>query len=687
MGTMEITEINQKQLSLLDIKQLQAFIDIFKGVSNPKAKKIVRDLSLELRGRKNEEVAEASVKDIIKSLKASAKKIGGIIDKVMNDAEFQKAYAKYIDNPNDKNRLKKIQDYTNGMFGDMTESTQMKKLRIEKVCSIALGKDFNKDFIYEDVDFTKPSVIREAYTKFIDENRAIVYNPKGIKRFIKQAEKKFPQYKGEIEQLEDDEIIFPNDPKLINFFKGAREVKFVLKDSVEEASDKELDIKSLKDLIKNPSPKMIKQYGGKDKYIKMLKSKLAKLEATELDEAIKSWEVIVIKPVNKLKKNQKVVVKAANTVTAIKKAAKLFKIDDKLITGKVDVKLKESTELEEAKKVIAQVELWNGKKMKKSFPNQSSAERFIKKIQDEEDVRGYNLYAEGLEEASEKQLLIKDLKMLIDKPDPRMVKMYGGGKKYVDMLKKKLAKLESIEEATAAQLSKLTKQDILDLLNAFKGVTRAKKTISMLNRELALRKNESVEIEESKALDKLKFKGSDKKDAAATVYIIKRGDTPKDIARMFKKLKTPSQEAIMTALGDKSSKDYLQKGKLLSALISIFDEVDPKGLDGRSKAFREKVRKLEYNKKQSLPYQVFEKKVVKEKKLDALQKKADKTGIPYGILKQVFNRGVAAWRTGHRPGTNPTQWGYARVNSFATKSKGTWGGADKDLAAKVRAKG
>jgi hypothetical protein len=88
---------------------------------------------------------------------------------------------------------------------------------------------------------------------------------------------------------------------------------------------------------------MIKQYGGKDKYIKMLKSKLAKLEATELDEAIKSWEVIVIKPVNKLKKNQKVVVKAANTATAIKKAAKLFKIDDKLITGKVDVKLEEST--------------------------------------------------------------------------------------------------------------------------------------------------------------------------------------------------------------------------------------------------------------------------------------------------------------------------------------------------------
>jgi hypothetical protein len=68
----------------------------------------------------------------------------------------------------------------------------------------------------------------------------------------------------------------------------------------------------------------------------------------------------------------------------------------------------------------------------------------------------------------------------------------------------------------------------------------------------------------------------------------------------------------------------------------------------------------------------------------ALQNKADKSGMPYSILKKVFDRGVAAWRTGHRPGTTPAQWGLARVNSFATKSKGTWGGADKDLAAKVR---
>jgi len=68
----------------------------------------------------------------------------------------------------------------------------------------------------------------------------------------------------------------------------------------------------------------------------------------------------------------------------------------------------------------------------------------------------------------------------------------------------------------------------------------------------------------------------------------------------------------------------------------------------------------------------------------SLKKKAEKTGMPMGVLRQVYNRGVAAWKSGHRPGTTPEQWGHARVNSFVTKSSGTWGKADSDLAAKVR---
>ncbi|NBV27525.1 hypothetical protein EBS02_00670 [bacterium] len=70
--------------------------------------------------------------------------------------------------------------------------------------------------------------------------------------------------------------------------------------------------------------------------------------------------------------------------------------------------------------------------------------------------------------------------------------------------------------------------------------------------------------------------------------------------------------------------------------------------------------------------------------VEGLKKKAEKSGISYSILKQVYNRGMAAWQTGHRPGTTAQQWAFARVNSFITKGKGTWGGADSDLAAKVK---
>ena len=68
----------------------------------------------------------------------------------------------------------------------------------------------------------------------------------------------------------------------------------------------------------------------------------------------------------------------------------------------------------------------------------------------------------------------------------------------------------------------------------------------------------------------------------------------------------------------------------------------------------------------------------------SLEKKSKASGIPLGILKQVFNRGMAAWGSGSRTGMNQTQWSHARVNSFIAKKPGTWGGADKDLAKKAK---
>lgn len=58
---------------------------------------------------------------------------------------------------------------------------------------------------------------------------------------------------------------------------------------------------------------------------------------------------------------------------------------------------------------------------------------------------------------------------------------------------------------------------------------------------------------------------------------------------------------------------------------------------------------------------------------------AKATGISKSVLQTVYDRGMAAWRTGHRPGASQHAWGMARVHSFVMKGK-TYRTADADLA-------
>lgn len=72
--------------------------------------------------------------------------------------------------------------------------------------------------------------------------------------------------------------------------------------------------------------------------------------------------------------------------------------------------------------------------------------------------------------------------------------------------------------------------------------------------------------------------------------------------------------------------------------------------------------------------------------IEAIQKKAKESGVSYSILKQVYDRGMGAYRTNPqsvRPNvTSPQQWAIARVNSFLNGGK-TQKTADKDLAIKA----
>lgn len=110
--------------------------------------------------------------------------------------------------------------------------------------------------------------------------------------------------------------------------------------------------------------------------------------------------------------------------------------------------------------------------------------------------------------------------------------------------------------------------------------------------------------------------------------------------------------------------------------------------NGKTKGVQVQVANLD-NKRYELNMYKEETEVIEttgrlDEEIEGLKNKAKKSGMPYGILKKVYDRGMAAWKSGHRPGTTPQQWAMARVNSFTTKSSGTWGGADKDLASKVK---
>jgi hypothetical protein len=66
-----------------------------------------------------------------------------------------------------------------------------------------------------------------------------------------------------------------------------------------------------------------------------------------------------------------------------------------------------------------------------------------------------------------------------------------------------------------------------------------------------------------------------------------------------------------------------------------------------------------------------------------LKQRSQVTGVPEQYLEKVFNRAVAAWRTGHRLGQTPESWAYPRVSSFLLCGK-THYTTDSDLVRKAK---
>ena len=169
----------------------------------------------------------------------------------------------------------------------------------------------------------------------------------------------------------------------------------------------------------------------------------------------------------------------------------------------------------------------------------------------------------------------------------------------------------------------------------------------------------------------------------------------KTIATMFDAGKSAEEIAKAMKLSVATVKSILGEVNEQLSMKATFKNGDDKTFKGKTASdINKQVKEYEKKHKTGLQHDgpmVKEGKNMKEhpakavyEQIKGLKNKAEKSGMPYSILKKVYDRGMAAWRGGHRPGTTQQQWAFARVNSFVTKSSGTWGGADKDLAAKVR---
>jgi hypothetical protein len=201
------------------------------------------------------------------------------------------------------------------------------------------------------------------------------------------------------------------------------------------------------------------------------------------------------------------------------------------------------------------------------------------------------------------------------------------------------------------------------------------------------------------------------------------GEVPLTVGVAYKHFKDKAKKEVKEDVSEKTMTDKEKRLQRAKDMIKYYDAQKKAALKGKNKELAKKMLKNEADltKKQikmvhkvadDLPKKDFKDRYGKEKgdavrfgtatnmvkkklgmkedrrlyveTIAGLKKKAEKSGMPYSILKKVYDRGMAAWKGGHRPGASQQQWAFARVNSFVTKSSGTWGGADKDLAKQVR---
>ena len=270
-------------------------------------------------------------------------------------------------------------------------------------------------------------------------------------------------------------------------------------------------------------------------------------------------------------------------------------------------------------------------------------------------------------EKLQKAKRVAALQYRIAKDQETVAKMSQTERKLSDGEKDKLKDLEK----------DIDKKDFIDRYGKEEGESIYYATLTKLA------KGESIEEKDNPCWDTHKQVGMKKKNGkmvpncvpkeeieeinlpALIKSVIHRATHPKGYAKMLQ-----AYIEMVKDQGNKhSNKFYASKVATMFGMSTVFPLVDY-------------INKLV--KKGMLPttlmaqYEV-EESIQLDEKIAGLVNKSEKTGVPYSILKKSYDRGMAAWKGGHRPGASQQQWAFARVNSMLTGGK-----ADPDLQAQIK---
>ena len=133
---------------------------------------------------------------------------------------------------------------------------------------------------------------------------------------------------------------------------------------------------------------------------------------------------------------------------------------------------------------------------------------------------------------------------------------------------------------------------------------------------------------------------------------------------------------------ENSGKKHAHKIQAAIAMEQRAREMGKKAEADVYRAYIEKMKKITKQRNEELDMVKTFQQFQLDEKIEGLVNKSKQTGVPYSILKKSYDRGMAAWKGGHRPGASQQQWAFARVNSMLTGGK-----ADPDLQKQIRAGG